>query len=239
MVVSSCLIGEALCQHPISTTKPTASTSSRWNCDGGACGCGYFPKNSTEMALCHSMAPFGFTEFKFSHEVTMYGSVATSLGACGTCWKLDLPKSDQRRYDWSLILRNVDSCRGKECEGRHFELLAPALGKGCGEREPEEEGWKSCVGGKCDCREFQSKSLRNGCTLMGEMSWDNPNVTYGKVPCPFELANMTCNGSTVNSLLLKNDPDSCRAESAAFRRTCCFWVLAFILPCISLAFYLF
>lgn len=44
----------------------------------------------------------------------------------------------------------------------------------------------------CDCSKFKSPILRAGCENFYSMQWDNANVVYEAVTCPFELDRLNC-----------------------------------------------
>merc|ERR1712156_471967 len=134
---------------------------------------------------------------------------------CGKCYKVT-GTSNTPGYggtETTLVLKAANYCppENPACSGNkaHFDIAAPgfdvtknSFAHVCPEREPEEaEGFAACGSWmidvqdpnvNCDCSKFDSPILRAGCENFFSLQWNNAQVVYEEVSCPFELDRLNC-----------------------------------------------
>lgn len=205
--------------------KKTATSSRYWDCNAGACGCGYWSLNN-DPAHCYSNTLFEAPSSN-PYGAKFYGTAAVSqvlfqgpdkwLGdGCSKCWKVtatsNVPGHDPE--ETALVLKGANLCDdpSKCLNNAHFDIAAPGFHVGwnkCDSIEPlEREGFQSCGGWmrsnkdpseNCDCSKFKDEVLRSGCENFLSLGWDMPEVTYQEVECPSELTQVPCWTNNGNS----------------------------------------
>jgi len=134
---------------------------------------------------------------------------------CGKCYKVT-GTSNTPGYsgvETTLVLKAANYCPPQNplCSGNnaHFDIAAPgfdvtafSFSHVCPELEPAEaEGFAACgtwmideqdPNVNCDCSKFNNPVLRAGCENFYSLQWDNSNVLYEQVSCPFELDRLEC-----------------------------------------------
>jgi hypothetical protein len=140
------------------------------------------------------------------HSVTWLGE------GCGRCWKVtgtaNIPGYDTSTTT-TIVLKGVNLCPADSnsywCgNGKvHFDIAAPGFdvlqysaSNTCQDREPAEiNGFTACEGWpgqSCDCGKFNDPVLKAGCENFISLMWDNAQVAYEEVPCPYELDRLNC-----------------------------------------------
>merc|ERR1712238_103119 len=188
-----------------------ATTTRYWDCQGGACGCGF--GSGAKNTFCHSnalrKAPAGN-----KYGAQFYGSAAISDGmgggdwqapGCGKCWKLTATKNDDgSEASGTIVVKGTNHCPQDDaqwCGGtkKHFDIAAPGFdtpygaNHNCGELEPGEPALSPQVCANwpnqrtCDCGKLKSKVLQRGCEHFKSLNWDNAHVDFELVTCPAEL----------------------------------------------------
>lgn len=139
-------------------------------------------------------------------------SVAWLGEGCGRCWKVtgtaNIPGYDTSTTT-TVVLKGVNLCPADSnsywCgNGKvHFDIAAPGFdvlqysaSNTCQDREPAEingftacEGWPGQI---CDCGKFNDPVLKAGCENFISLMWDNAQVAYEEVSCPYELDRLNC-----------------------------------------------
>jgi len=135
---------------------------------------------------------------------------------CDKCWKVT-GTSNTPGYEWArtttMVLKGSNYCppENPACSGgkAHFDIAAPgfdvtafSFAHVCPQLEEEEaEAFAAC--GKwmidvqdpaqnCDCSKFKNPVLRAGCENFLYLQWDNAQVEYEEVACPYELDRLSC-----------------------------------------------
>jgi len=202
-----------------------ATTTRYWDCQGGACGCGF--GSSAKNTFCHSnalrKAPAGN-----KYGAQFYGSAAISnaMGGgdwqaqgCGKCWKLTATKNDDgSKASGTIVVKGTNYCPQssniKWCGGtkKHFDIAAPGFDTAsganhdCGRLEPGEPALSAQP---CDCGKLKSKVLQRGCEHFKTLNWDNAHVNFELVTCPAELT-IACDPSGVWP---KKSPPTCSIQA--------------------------
>lgn len=199
-----------------------ATTTRYWDCSGGACGCAYLPDGPGSESHCYSNAlfaapsgnQFGATFYGTAAISQMLGGGDWLAEGCGKCWKVTGSSNagSGSQTTTTLVLKGTNYCppSNPACNGKaHFDIAAPGFDYGpsslsntCAAREPEEiAGFTSCgywminsqnPNENCDCSKFNNPVLRAGCENFLSLRWDNPEVDYEEVECPFELEVLPC-----------------------------------------------
>jgi len=189
-----------------------ATTTRYWDCQGGACGCGFGSQASN--TFCHSnalrKAPAGN-----KYGAQFYGSAAisTAMGGggwqaqgCGKCWKLTATKNENgSKASGTIVVKGTNYCPQddvKYCGGtkKHFDIAAPGfdtasgLNHRCGELEPKEP---ALAAQPTACGNLNSLVLKRGCEHFKTLNWDNAFVDFELVTCPAELT-IACRGPSGN-----------------------------------------
>lgn len=216
-----------------SSSDPQRATTTRaWDCNGGACGCGYQPNETKpedpelfDPAHCYSNGLF-VAPVNNPYKASFYGTASISevLGGdwwqgpgCGKCWKL----TGESILDGSvttIVVRGNNFCSpffNLCADGNpHFSIAAPGFDSafaGCDHLEPEyAEGLRSCINWPlepCDCSLLEHPTLRAGCENFLALQWVDPTVDYESVVCPEELLVTHC--ETDGSWPLEPIPDNC------------------------------
>jgi len=205
-----------------------ATTTRYWDCSGGACGCGYLGDDN-QPAHCFSNAmfvapnnnPYGAIFYgTAAGSRALFGEGSPSrdfLGpGCGSCYKLTGTSNvNQAGVESTIVVKIANLCPegNSVCSGGkvHFDIAAPgfdfaasSLSNTCNSRNVDEAfGFNLCgntwPAQDCNCGVFNDPVLEAGCNNFKSLNWDNVQVSYESVVCPFELDRQPCwedNGNT-------------------------------------------
>ena len=205
-----------------SPTSTTSYTTRYWDCEGGACGCGYQETANVKPTMCPSNAMVK-APLNNKYGAKFYGTAAVSPAlfgngswqgrGCGKCYKLTGTSNvDTDRVTSTIILKATNLC--PECAGDHyFDIAAPGFDtSSSGENHCKDSAldnnhgacsnWMGPKGSMnpskdCDCNKIQDPTLRKGCENFLSLKWNNPYVQFEQVDCPPELGSKhpPCNTS--------------------------------------------
>ena len=194
------------------------TTTRYWDCGGGACGCGFGngadPTHCHANALFKAPAnnAYGATYYGGAAISQALGGGDWMSSGCGKCWKLTGTSniSGHSGKTTTIVLKGTNYCPPSNpvCANgaKHFDIAAPgfdypgaSIWNSCASKEADQAMHAPQICGywminsqnpddNCNCYAINDPVLREGCLNFKSLYWNNPDVDFYEVDCPYELA---------------------------------------------------